>query len=497
MLTSVESNDQFAGNLVEKFLSMRISEIRSLSSRLEVQFELAEDAEDAFLDAEDEFFDHDGLAAWNDMEGALSRLLEESGVRRLDDGVHFSTVLRLALWSAAARSLLTIPGNPKREQLSAQLTDLVRKIHSSSATRTVPPSFLAQEVIGAASDSRRDESLVRPRLDISFVVTSDGQEVSSANRSVWLDARLTGVTATDARKLVLLTGAPSRQRPSLLNQKLSGDEGPLLQSFAHGREREVAIAAWVEGQFGIRPNDKLCHGVNPRHLATPDGIGDSDICEIKTSTKGLNATSATYRDQIQWQMHVTGADRVLFVVEHRYTAQLDWMWVDRDAARISTLVHHADSFLVDLDRGRQGASRGPDVASGVSRVRFVDSLCAGPIVGPDHVETEAWPADSSRALLAQYGAGRALSELAHHFGTTSRSVVFELTRKLLVHSEPLVNAGAQRYGMAWSADEIAYVNKLHHPKQSIEVIARTFGRDQLAIAFILFAHRTPTIPPGE
>src|SRR5699024_1835995 len=59
--------------------------------------------------------------------------------------------------------------------------------------------------------------------DYRFVRSRAGQIISSADRAAWLRARLWGVTATDARRLVTSTGRVSKQRRRLLLEKVSGD----------------------------------------------------------------------------------------------------------------------------------------------------------------------------------------------------------------------------------------------------------------------------------
>ncbi|QOR69106.1 YqaJ viral recombinase family protein [Ruania alkalisoli] len=185
-----------------------------------------------------------------------------------------------------------------------------------------------------------------------YVRTPAGDVVSSRNRVAWLRARLWGVTATDARRLVTTSGRVSKQRRRLLEAKLTGWEGPRLPQFEHGIRREAVIAAWVHQRFGIAPSSLLCAGRDPRHLATPDGIGEHSIAEIKTSVEDLDGAARTYADQLQWQLHVTGCDRVLFVVEHRDTLRRDFRWVERDEERIELLRTHANAFLNELDRAR-------------------------------------------------------------------------------------------------------------------------------------------------
>ncbi|UFU04794.1 hypothetical protein LQF10_09860 [Ruania halotolerans] len=160
------------------------------------------------------------------------------------------------------------------------------------------------------------------------------------------------MTATDARRLVTADGRVSKQRRRLLEAKLTGWEGPRLPQFEHGIVREPVIAAWVQQRFGIAPSGLLCAGQNPRHLATPDGLGEHSIAEIKTSVDDLDGAARIYRDQLQWQLHVTGRSRVLFVVENRHTYRRDFRWVERDEDRIGTLTDHADAFLSELDELR-------------------------------------------------------------------------------------------------------------------------------------------------
>ncbi|WP_163543450.1 YqaJ viral recombinase family protein [Occultella kanbiaonis] len=185
-----------------------------------------------------------------------------------------------------------------------------------------------------------------------YVQGPGGEPVTSRQRVAWLRARLWGVTATDARRLVTSRGQVSKQRKRLLAAKLSGWEGPRLPQFEHGIVREPVIAAWVQQRFGIDPNSHLCAGENPRHLATPDGVGEHSICEIKTAVADLDEAAGVYRDQLQWQLHVTGCERVLFVVENRHSYRRDFRWVGRDEARIAMLAEHADAFLIELDEHR-------------------------------------------------------------------------------------------------------------------------------------------------
>jgi hypothetical protein len=61
------------------------------------------------------------------------------------------------------------------------------------------------------------------------------------------------------------------------------------------------------------PNDWLIAGSYPKHLATPDGLSSDHrvIAEVKTTGKDWGVVEKLplkYARQIQWQLHVTGAE---------------------------------------------------------------------------------------------------------------------------------------------------------------------------------------------
>jgi len=219
--------------------------------------------------------------------------------------------------------------------------------------------------------------------------------VSSEQRDAWLEQRRHGVTATQAAKAI--SGRESDLR-AIVVEKITGDFPDLSGNkyIDWGNAREPVIAEWVQTKFDIAPN-LICyaHSEEPRHLATPDGftydefIGAGYISEIKTSKHDLNPFTdlpesgistlrpeiahqmldafdrnrgvpyfwrSGYFDQMQWQMHVMGTDRCLFVWEQHDD---NWpepqpsvpraVWVDRDEARIVELVRAAESLLKRIE----------------------------------------------------------------------------------------------------------------------------------------------------
>lgn len=196
-------------------------------------------------------------------------------------------------------------------------------------------------------------------LPNNVFLDSSGNPVSSSNKQEWLKARLTGVTATDINKIISPTLKLSSQSAKLLASKLDTSENvyePQLNNYMiHGNEREPIIAEWALGNFGMVANDYLFYGDNPKHLATPDGLGNDFVGEIKTSLKPLKSVVGYYMNQIQWQLNVMHLDKCLFIVEQHENflpTSLDYIWVGRDETRIKIITSHVNQFLERLEEKR-------------------------------------------------------------------------------------------------------------------------------------------------
>lgn len=185
-----------------------------------------------------------------------------------------------------------------------------------------------------------------------LVLSRTGSPVSRSEYPLnWRFFRRNGVTATDALKLLRKNGKPSRQRVGLLRTKVVGDAPAFFESYSQGLEREPIIASWLTGELpGSEANDCLFQGQNRRHLATPDMVGDGYVVEIKVSNKPLEQIVVKYNDQVQWQMHVMGAERALVALEDRESQEISSQWIERDDDRIAALSGAADQFLESLDQ---------------------------------------------------------------------------------------------------------------------------------------------------
>ncbi|WP_029145806.1 YqaJ viral recombinase family protein [Microbacterium luticocti] len=178
----------------------------------------------------------------------------------------------------------------------------------------------------------------------------------SRDRVAWLRARSRGITATD---VAALTGERAIPRAAQTKLRGSGFSGNAYTD--HGRRREPEIARWIAATHGIQPSSALFRAVvEPRHLATPDGLVQDDsgrivLAEIKTTNKAWRSIPRSYLRQVWWQQHVLGAERTLVVWEQHddFVPVADeprCAWVDRDDAEIARLVRLATALIDELHR---------------------------------------------------------------------------------------------------------------------------------------------------
>ena len=184
------------------------------------------------------------------------------------------------------------------------------------------------------------------------MISADRFIARSSDREAWLAARSLGVTATMVAK---------GSTPSGFAEVIAQLESPVdivpNAVMEWGNIREPHIAQVVKERFGIMPNDWLIAkdaDLNRWQMATPDGLSLSHnwISEIKTSGKPLDTIPIHYRRQVQWQLHVTGAERCLFAYELRLEGPEGFVpgfdvvtqWVDRDEKMITDLIATAEQI---------------------------------------------------------------------------------------------------------------------------------------------------------
>lgn len=187
-----------------------------------------------------------------------------------------------------------------------------------------------------------------------IVVDSHGNFVTSENKEAWLEARLNGVTATEAGKIA----AGGKQKEKLFQAKLTGNIESLEPNvyMQHGTDREEYILKYVKEKYGAEHNTYLYESNhNPHHLATPDGVSEDYVVEVKASIKSLPELIATYNNQMQWQMYVMDVEKVLFVVEtHKNFIPMstEEAFIVRDDKKIDHLRTQAELFMANLHKAR-------------------------------------------------------------------------------------------------------------------------------------------------
>lgn len=184
------------------------------------------------------------------------------------------------------------------------------------------------------------------------------------DEAAWLAARRAGATATAvaevAAKRDRAAGINDWLNPVPFNGNVYTDWGNLM---------EPELMRFAHDTAGILPSDWVIAGDDRGHRATPDGLSLDHMAIAEGKTTGdpwagaeskLSAIPIKYRRQVQWQLHVTGAERCLFVWMWRrvdedgfFIPGWPWpksIWINRDDFMIRGLVEVADDMLAALER---------------------------------------------------------------------------------------------------------------------------------------------------
>lgn len=174
----------------------------------------------------------------------------------------------------------------------------------------------------------------------------------------WVRARRHGVTATQVASASTPAGFERAVADYLTDWR--EPDNPYM---SFGRAWEGHIAQYVEAEFSIEPNEWLLRGDFEHHLATPDGVRVVNnivdvIGEYKTTGKDWDTVEKLplrYRRQVQWQLHVSGAEACLVAWLLRKSVDTEdgpvfvpaWFdpktgWIERDEKMIAQLVETAE-----------------------------------------------------------------------------------------------------------------------------------------------------------
>jgi len=175
----------------------------------------------------------------------------------------------------------------------------------------------------------------------------------SRNRDEWLEARKGGVTATEVAKAATPAGYIEA-----LDQRMFPTEIIANDVMVFGSESEAELMRYAHREHGILASDWLIASeAGGQYLATPDGISvdHSTIAECKTGGTIPKSVPRAHRDQCQWQLFVSGAERCLYVFQQRVPDDAGWFyfgllepitfWIDRDDTRIGQLIEVADRLI--------------------------------------------------------------------------------------------------------------------------------------------------------
>lgn len=188
------------------------------------------------------------------------------------------------------------------------------------------------------------------------MITPDRFIARSSDRELWLAAREDCITAT----MVANAATPAGFAEVIARIE---DPQPIVPNayMEWGTFREGFIALELKDREGIMPNEWLIakdSGLDRWMAATPDGLSldHTVISEIKTSGKPLHSIPIRYRRQMQWQLHCTSAERVLFCWELRLEGpdgfvpdfDIHTQWVERDPDMIRELVFVAEQLQQHL-----------------------------------------------------------------------------------------------------------------------------------------------------
>jgi hypothetical protein len=191
--------------------------------------------------------------------------------------------------------------------------------------------------------------------------------VARSQTDEWYKARQYGVSATTVAKAA---SGPAGYNAELNNALFPEDN--IVEDNAYmkfGRDYEEWIVNGLPREYGIKPNDWLIRGDGDYrwHLATPDGLNDdwTIIAEVKTTGKDWDGSTIPiqYRRQVQWQLHVTGAQQCVFAWLLRATSDSGefvpaWMepkhiMMERDQTMIEELIEVAQRFITDFNNYKE------------------------------------------------------------------------------------------------------------------------------------------------
>ena len=233
-------------------------------------------------------------------------------------------------------------------------------------------------------------------------------DVDATDRDTWLAWRRNGIGASDVGAIIGLS--PWSSPWSLWAEKvglLPSDENP-TEAMEFGRYAELMVVPWVQDRLGLHvagvqlacehPDDPLARATLDGTLADGPNSEPIEGLEIKAEGPGKawDGIPAHYQAQAQWQMYVTGLERVRFAVLKGRRLDVELV-LERDDADIAYLVEQAHDFWAEyVATGVQPPTDGHQAT--------LDALAA---VYPHHLPDSSVAVDHLVEQLEQLAAAKA------------------------------------------------------------------------------------------
>ena len=190
---------------------------------------------------------------------------------------------------------------------------------------------------------------------------SSSSSTSTRRRAVWLEARRSGIGASDVAALGNVPGAYGSPWSVWVDKVgLTPLDRQPTPSMRLGLDLEPVIAEWFHRETGLELGGEQSFvrvDGSPHHMATLDRLAFDGPehslplgpVELKYSSQSLTSLPEHYRWQVQWQMHVTGLD-------HGWLAALTFPFgrpefhvfeLELDAELVARQVELVDRFWFD------------------------------------------------------------------------------------------------------------------------------------------------------
>lgn len=184
---------------------------------------------------------------------------------------------------------------------------------------------------------------------MSYIVLAD----RAVDEQAWFDGRTMVVTATEVATLIrggAGAWAAIRAEKNGVRRTFTN------RAMTHGTEREPILAEYARTSFGLIPCSALLIDPDyPKYGASPDAItvDGSMVGEFKTTIhdwESWDDVPPRYRDQMLWQMFITGArqGKLVFEPHEDYVPFYPFPKVfdlEYDESRVRELREVADQFL--------------------------------------------------------------------------------------------------------------------------------------------------------